>query len=447
MRDILLALIIVPGGLMALRYPFLGAMLWTWVSVMNPHRLAWNFMRNSPIGMYLALCTLVGLLFTKEKRSPFVAPPVVWLVVLMTWMCVTTMFAFNTADSLVQLEKVLKIDLMVLVTLMLVRTKREMIMFAWVLAFSVAFFGIKGGIFTIATGGSFRVWGPSGSYIEENNALALALIVTIPLMRFLQTTLAEKWQKNAMTAAMVLCGISAIGSQSRGALLAISAMALLLWWRGKNKFQTGLILVLVGVAILSFMPQEWWDRMATIQTYQEDRSAMGRINAWHMAWNLAKHNFFGGGFSIYNAHVYSLYAPDPTFVVSAHSIYFTMIGEHGFVGLLIYIGLWWSTWNSAAWLRKQGLAHPDAAWCSDLGGMAQVSLVGFAVGGAFLSLAYFDYTYNLMALVAAARFWVHSRGWETDPAPVPTRKFFGIPLFYGDRLNGRTPQRSAVEQT
>jgi len=447
MRDIVLALIVIPGGLMALRYPFAGAMLWTWISVMNPHRLAWGFMKSSPIGLYIAVCTLAGLFFTKEKRSPFVAPPVTWLVVLVVWMCLTTVFAFNTSGSLIQLEKVLKIDLMVLVTLMLVRTKREMMLFAWVLAFSVAFYGIKGGLFTLLTGGSFRVWGPSGSYIEENNALALALIITIPLLRFLQTTVELKWQKNAMTAAMLMCGVSAIGSQSRGALLAMAAMSLLLWWRGKNKLQTAVIMAVAAVGILAFMPQEWWDRMATIQTYEQDRSAMGRINAWWMAWNIAKHHFFGGGFSIYNSVVYGVYAPDPTFVVSAHSIYFTMIGEHGFVGLLIYIGLWWSTWNTAAWLRKNAATHPEAAWCEPLGSMTQVSLVGFAVGGAFLSLAYFDYTYNLMALAVAARYWVRTRGWETEPTPIYGGKLFGVPLFCGDRLTGGKMRESAVQQT
>lgn len=434
MRDLILLLIVVPGGLMALRHPFVGAMLWTWISMMNPHRLTWGYMYEAQIGLFIGVCTLVGLLATKEKRSPFIGTPVTWLVILIGWMCLTTLFAFNPEGSLRTLEKVLKIDLMVLVTLMLVRTKREMIVFAWVLTMSVAFFGIKGGVFTLLTGGSFRVYGPAGSQIEENNALAVALIMAVPMLRFLQTTLEKNWQKYAMTAAMVLCGASILGSHSRGALLAIGAMLTVLWWRGRNKLATAVVLAVCAGVFLSFMPEEWWARMASIKTYEEDQSAMGRINAWWMAFNIARNNFFGGGFSIYNAYVYGMYAPDPSFVVSAHSIYFHMLGEHGFPGLFIYLCLWLATWMSAGWLRKHGGAQPETEWCVHLGSMVQVALVGFAVGGAFLSLTYYDLPYNLMALTVAARVWIQRSAWKQEAALATEKRIFGIPVFVGDRL-------------
>lgn len=433
MRDLLILLIVVPGGLLALRHPFVGIMMWTWISMMSPHRLTWGFMYDAPVAMFVGVCTLVGLLASSEKRSPFIGTPVVWLLLLVGWMCVTTIFAFDTAGSLIELERVLKIDLMVLVTLMLVRTRREMLVFAWVIALSVAFYGIKGGIFTLLSGGGSRVYGPMGSYIEENNALAVALIVVIPLLRFLQTTLTSVWQKHAMTVAMVLCGVSVLGSHSRGGLLAVTAMVTVLWWRGKNKAFTGLVVLAAGAAALSFMPPEWWARMDTISTY-EDQSAMGRLNAWMMAFNIAKDNFFGGGFSIYTPYIYSIYAPDPTYVVSAHSIYFHMLGEHGFVGLFIYLSLWISTWMSASWLRRHGRNQPETEWCVQLGSMVQVSLIGFAVGGAFLSLAYFDLPYNVMVLTVAARAWMEMRGWESERAFQPPRRILGLPLFFGDRL-------------
>lgn len=444
MRDLILLLIIVPGGLMALRHPFVGAMMWTWISMMNPHRLTWGYMYDAQVALFIAVCTLVGLLMSKEKRNPFVGAPVTWLAIFIGWMCLTTIFAFNPEGSWRTLEKVLKIDLMVLVTLMLVRTKREMMVFAWVMAISVAFFGIKGGIFTLLTGGSFKVWGPVGSYIEDNNSLAVALVMVVPLMRFLQLSLKKAWQKYMMTAAMVLCGVSILGSHSRGALLSISAMLAVLWWRGKNKLATGVVLAACGFVFLSFMPEEWWARMASIGTYEEDQSAMGRINAWWMAYNIAKDNLFGGGFSIYNAFVYSMYAPDPTFVVSAHSIYFHVLGEHGFPGLVIYLCLWVSTWLSAGWLRKHGRTQAETEWCFHLGSMVQVSLVGFAVGGAFLSLAYYDLSYNLMALTVAARVWLQSGAWERESSVAPQKRIFGIPLFLGDRL--ATPPASRLQQ-
>ena len=164
MRDLVLFAILSAGCLLALRHPFVGAMAWTWYSIMNPHRLTWGFMYDAPFAQYIALCTLVGMLASREKRSPFIGPPMIWFALLTAWYCVTTAFAFNPGQPWAT-GKVLKINLMVFVVAMLVRTRREMLVFAWILALSVAFYGIKGGVFTIVGGGSNRVYGPAGSYI------------------------------------------------------------------------------------------------------------------------------------------------------------------------------------------------------------------------------------------------------------------------------------------
>ena len=148
---------------------------------------------------------------------------------------------------------------------------------------------------------------------------------------------------------------------------------------------------------------------------------MGRINAWWMAWNLAKDRFFGGGFAIYEPDIFALYAPNPQDVHAAHSIYFQVLGEHGFVGLALFLMIWMLVWRSAGWLRRNGAKQPESQWAAHLGAMCQASLVAYAVGGAFLSLAYFDLPYNLLVLVIVARRWVEDRGWERD-ALVPAVK-------------------------
>ena len=72
-----------------------------------------------------------------------------------------------------------------------------------------------------------------------------------------------------------------------------------------------------------------------------------------------------------------------------------------------------------------GAKRAETQWCSDLGGMVQVSLIGFAVGGAFLSLSYFDLPYIMMSLVVLARVWVQTQGWLREPAEKPG--WFKIP--------------------
>jgi len=217
-------------------------------------------------------------------------------MVFTAWMAIGEPFAINPNTEM--LSRVLKIMLMTGVTMMLIKTKRQIHLLLWVLAGSLGYYGIKGGIFTVVSGGSFRVWGPEGSFIEGNNEVALALITIIPVFYYMFLTATNKWLRYGCAAAMVLCGLAALGSYSRGALLGIAAMAVFLWLKSPMKMMLGLIMALIIPAAVAFMPDHWSARMDTIKEYKADDSAMGRINAWTMAFNLATDRpLAGGGFA------------------------------------------------------------------------------------------------------------------------------------------------------
>jgi probable O-glycosylation ligase (exosortase A-associated) len=405
MRDIAVSLLVFGSLPFILWRPYIGIMMWAWLSYMNPHRLSWGFAYNMPFAQIVALVTLVGMLgwlaASKElKRIPWAGVTVVWLAFVL-WMNVTTFFALTPEAAWVEWERTMKIQFMTLITLVLINSKERLQMLIMVIAGSMAFFGVKGGIFTVLTGGSHLIWGPPGSFIEGNNEMALALIMTLPLLRYIQTTLSNRWMKYGLTGAMLLCGMSILGSHSRGALVAGAGMVMMLWWNSRHKGRIGLLLLAMMPAMIAFMPSHWFERMETISTYEEDGSAMGRINSWWYAVNLARdHPLTGGGFDTFQRDLFPLYAPDPTVFQDAHSIYFEILGEHGFVGLALFLGLGITAFLGAARLKRIGYAHADMAWMGELGAMLQVSLVGYALGGAFLGLAYFDLYYHLIAIIA-----------------------------------------------
>ncbi len=419
MRDVVLFGIILWGSFASLRRPWIGVIMWTWVSVMNPHTQGWGFIRSMPVAMMVGGGTLLGFLFTRDRRNAFIDPAVVCLALFMVWICIGWPMSYYPSESAEMLSRVLKIDLMVLISVALIIKREHINWFVWVVVFSIGFYGVKGGAFTIATGGGYRVWGPGG-FIGGNNEVALAIILVIPFMYYVYQTVdpKRKWLRRGLLAGMPLCAAAAVGSHSRGALLAIAAMAAFLWWRSQKKLAVGIVLGVVGFLLIAFMPSNWTERMQTIETYDKDASAMGRINAWYMAWNLANdHLLTGGGFAIYEPLIFEKYAPDPRDIHAAHSIYFQILGEHGWVGLFLWLAIWWFTWRAAAWLRANGKAEDGTLWCSQLGSMCQVSLVGYAVGGAFLSLAYFDLPYNVMVIVVATKAWMleHKRAPKTSP--------------------------------
>lgn len=175
---------------------------------------------------------------------------------------------------------------------------------------------------------------------------------------------------------------------------------------------------------ISFMPDSWHSRMATIGDEQVDDSVQGRFNAWWMAFNLAKSEIFGGGFEAFQRPSFWMYAPDPSRVHDAHSIYFEVLGEHGFIGIVLFLLLGLFSLMSCSKIIKQTKNIADLKWMRDLAAMLQVSLIGYAASGAFLGLAYFDLYYNLLAIIVICQKLLSDALAERKEAPeiMPTVK-------------------------
>ncbi len=404
MRDLVICVWLVTFSLMSIRRPWIGVMMWTLVSLMSPHVQFGYAAADWPVASGVAFCTVLGLLFTKDKQNPFVGSPVGWLLAFNVWICVTLPFSIYFDLSFPLWQRSMKIFFMLYVSLALITDRRRLDIFIWIIVVSIAYYGVKGGVFTILKGGSYRVWGPGG-FIEGNNEVALAVVTVIPLMRYLQLQMVQPRARLVMTVAMALCAVTALGSYSRGALLGLAAMGTFFWLKNERKLRWGLLIAIVGIAGFALMPDAWFERMDTIKSYDGDASAQGRINAWWMAWNLAKDRLFGGGFMIWVSPVFAMYAPVPDDPHAAHSIYFQALGEHGFIGLFLFLAIGAATWSTARRLIRAGRANPDHKWAADLGAMVQVSMIGYGVTGAFLSLTYFDLPYDVMAMaVLAQRF-------------------------------------------
>ncbi len=423
MRDWLVTLLVFGALPYLFRNPNFGVVMWIWISVMNPHTQGWGFARSFPFAAIIACVTMLGMLAHKNRFRLPMTPVTVTFIVFLAWMSLGTLFSIHPDTVYTQWNKVLKIMGMTLIVQMLLTEPKHIKWLLWAVVVSIGYYGVKGGIFTLRSGGQYRVWGPIGTFIDGNNEMALALVMVVPLMYYLMTQIRQKWGRIAMAGSMGLCSIASLGSYSRGAALAMAGMLGFLWLKSRQKVKLGLVLLVLAPLALVFMPEQWHARIDTINTYQTDASAMGRINAWWMAFNLANDRpFFGGGFDIYDRYVFSRYAPVPDDVHAAHSIYFQILGEHGWVGFGIYMLLGWLTWRDGSAVIKLTRDLPEMQWATEMVRMIQVSLMGFFVGGAFLSLAYFDVPYYLMCAMVAIRLMVEKQLKEGSPAALPEER-------------------------
>lgn len=400
MRDIVLALFIFGTIPFVLSRPYIGLLVWSWIGYMNPHRLTFGFAYSFPWVYLIAVVTLVSLAFSKESKRIPKSSVSILLFVFLAWTAITTVFGVEQASAWEKWDEFAKVLAMVFVTLMLVNNRERLHWLIWVIVVSLGFYGLKGGIFTLTHGGASHALGPPGSFIADNNAFAMAMCMTLPLMRYLQLHTANKLVRIGLGVALLLTGITVLGTYSRGGLIGLVVVAAALLLKGRRKIALIVTLVVVGYVAYQFMPPQWTARMGTLRDAKQTDSGETRIQSWQFSANLAFHRpLVGGGFDAYeNADTWSRYAPEGAKQRAVHSIYFRVLGEQGFVGFALFLALLTAGWRSCARVRKRTRDSPGARWAFDLASMLQVSLAAFMSAGAFLPMPYFDLSYQLMAV-------------------------------------------------
>jgi probable O-glycosylation ligase (exosortase A-associated) len=406
MRDIALALFIFGMLPYILMRPYIGLLVWSWLGYMNPHRLCYGFAVSFPWVMLIAIVTLASLAFSKDsKKIPWSAVSVL-LVMFLLWTGLTTLYAAVPDSAWTRWQEFAKVLVMVFVTLMLVNSRERMHGLVWMIVVSLGFYGIKGGVFTVLQGGVNHVLGPANSFIADNNALALALCMTLPLMRYLQLHSSRKFVRVGLGFGMLFTGIAVLGTYSRGGLIGLTIVAAALFLKSRRRLAVVLVVLAVGTMAYHFMPPQWTARMGTLQQARETGSGESRIQSWKFATNVAIHHpLLGGGFDDYqDTALWTAFAPEGAVQRAIHSIYFRVLSEQGFPGLGLFLALLFVSWRNCSRVRKKTRDSPEQKWAYDLASMLQVTLVAFAAAGAFLPMTYFDLTYQLMALCALLEY-------------------------------------------
>lgn len=407
MRDVFILLVVSAIIPMIFLRPHVGILAWCWIAYMNPHRLSWDFAYEFPVAMVIGLTTLVAWMVSKEPKKFEMNWVSGLLLAFAFWISFANLFAVVPDLALEKWSQSIKILLMTFATMALMANRERLHALVWVIVISLAFFGTKGGLFTILKGAEFKVWGPPGSFIADNNALAMALVMVLPLVRYLQTQTESVLIRFGLLGVMALTAFSIIGSQSRGAFLGAIAMLVFLLLRSRQRVLLGMLVGAFLAIGAVFVPQSWIDRMKTIETYEQDGSALSRLEVWEFAIKVAQDRpIVGGGFRVsYDDNVYLKYMPEARKGKGRnyHSVYFEILGELGYVGLAIYLALLLAAWRSGSRVIALTKGQPTLTWANDLARMTQVSLIGFAVAGAFQNLAFFDFYFALIAILYLVR--------------------------------------------
>jgi probable O-glycosylation ligase (exosortase A-associated) len=219
------------------------------------------------------------------------------------------------------------------------------------------------------------------------------------LFFFLAQTEPNPWLKRMWRAAFVGGIPTVLFTYSRGALVGLIVVMLLMLLESKRRLVLISVLVLGAAVAVPFAPDAWKARMNPTRSDAVDASAEGRLNAWGFAWHLAEEfPIAGGGFETFTPELFQRYAPHAMDVHGPHSVYFGVLGEHGFVGLGLYLTLVAVCFVSTFRIGRLARALDDPV-SESYSKMFRLSLVGFLTSGMFLGRAYFDYYFTIVGCI------------------------------------------------
>lgn len=408
MRDYFVIAVVLASLPVGLIQPYYGLLVYAWISYMYPHLLAWSFAQSFPVAKLSAISTIVGTTIRQAGDTAPLRQRESLLMLLFffsfTW---SSFFAFYPDAAWAKWQDVTKIIAMAFLASTLLTDQKRLKYFLLVIAFSLGFYGFKGGIFSLMTGGEYTVWGPGSSVIGANNSIGLALNMCLPVFWYLAKQ-EQGWTKRALQAVFFLSIPAIMFTYSRASALTMPIVLLAMLLKGRHRILGVGIAMLAVLLAIPWIPDRWWNRQQTTLDYEEDTSAMSRIDNWKFCWRLALDRpLTGGGFEFSGRETFFKYAPE--FLVTygkefnSHNVFFSVLAAHGFPGLIFFSGTLFFTFISCWQMKRAVRDRPDLRWIASYADMVQVSFIGFAINGIFVNMEYFDLVYHWVAVVCSMK--------------------------------------------
>jgi O-antigen ligase len=257
--------------------------------------------------------------------------------------------------------------------------------------------------------GTLKFFVNDNSGIYESSTLATVSIALIPLIAWFTrygTIFRPSWLVTAFASLLIFaCLTVPIGTEARTGLVCIAVLGVLLLRYVKRRvlfISAGAVLAL---AALPFLPQSYFERMATIAQPGGDESASTRVAVWQWTLDYAAENPTGGGFDAYrgNSFTYEMPVSEKTETTTKieyqqitdegrayHSAIFELLGEQGYPGLAIWLLLQaLGVWQMERVRRRWKDASEEAeAWIAPMAAALQLASLVYLTGALFQGIGY-----------------------------------------------------------
>lgn len=419
MRDLVALAFFIPYVALAFINPFAGYLLWGWAGLVALNYYLFGFMQSFQYVQIFALITLTALVLNRNRESfRFQGNSTSsWMMLFVVHALICATLAYPGLVRNWELwGNIAKTVLFCLLMPVLATSRFRIHALVVMIVIGTSFHGVLDGLKFLNSGGSHKA--QVIAKFGDNNHLAMVLLMIVPLLYYLYLYSNRVWVRYGFLLTILLMVLAVVSTNSRGGLVGLFAIAIWLVYRSRRRFVGTILISLAALLVTQTASDSWMQRMDTIQDAQEDSSFQGRLQAWRVSAAIAQeHPVFGGGLrAIQSPAVWIQFKDAPSLLSNieippnagvaraAHSIWFEVLGDQGFLGLFIFMGLIANSFLVARKVRKLAQANgPSERWASDLGNLLTVSMVAYVVTGSALSAAYFELPYVCMMLLEAVR--------------------------------------------
>ncbi|MBC7004152.1 putative O-glycosylation ligase, exosortase A system-associated [Photobacterium sp. BZF1] len=415
MRSLALLLALPILTFAAFKRLYLALSLWVWSALVPPHIWAYGGVATSIRWNFVfALITIFGFIFNKEKKNPTTS---ILIIGLLFFIHTTLTSLVNYGDGpyvWLRWDWFMRVFLLFFFICLVIKRELHFEAIAWAVTLSLSFKAFIEGAKVLSSFGGHNIHGLTPGF-NDNNLAALGSLMSIPFVLYL----ADQYSKNTLFkyglySLAFFNVLFVLGTDSRGGFIGLVVLAIFFFIKTKHKFKVGTSIMAIGLIALNLMTDDWFERMDTISDANEDGSFMSRVKSWKLAIIMAINSpIFGGGFDstftnkitvsslVLDWDLVSFIPSSPINmdgrVYVAHSIYFQVLADHGFLGIILYLLLFFIAYKTLSTVYKKS----PLAWQRNLAEKMKLTITVFLVSGAALSSAYNDLIFTTLACSAA----------------------------------------------
>ena len=398
--------------LLGLKRPFLWVLLYVYIDILAPQRIGYSIIASLPVSLIAFAAAFGGWLVLDRKEGGRFSVRQGLMLALLVYCWWTTGHADFPLDAATKWDWVWKALLFAIFLPFTLTTRARIEALALMLVLTIATIVIGTGMKTILGGGGYqnlKFFVNDNSGVYESSTLATVAIGLIPMIWWFTrhgTVFRPHWMVTGFAVALTFaCLLVPIGTEARTGLLCIAALGILLLRYTKRRLLFIMGAGVLGLSALPFLPQSYYERMATLAQPSGDESASTRVAVWQWTLDYVAEKPFGGGFDAYRSNSFTYVMPvkqvdgNTTTVTyqpvedkgrAFHSSFFELLGEQGWPGLAIWLtlhalGLWQM---ERIYRRWKGVEAEEEAWIAPFAAALQMGALVYLVGATFQGIGY-----------------------------------------------------------